>query len=442
MDFILGVFDYVSSLGSTIMVPIMFFLVALCFGQGFQKSFKIGLTIGIGFIGLNLVINLFWSHLTPIANALLEKFGLDMQYADAGWMVGSAIGFASPVGTFIIPFILVLNIILLATNLTKTLDVDIWNFWHFCFYGGVVYKLTNSVVWGYVTAAVIAAISLKIGDIGAKYIENEMGVPGISVPQCFAASTVPLGLALDKLYSVIPGLKDANVNPEKVAEKIGVFGEPATIGFILGVFLSVICGFTVQQVLSNGLGLAALLFLMPRMVKVLMEGLMPLSEAAKKFMSKHFKGKDFYIGLDSAITLANPTTIVASVILVPITLLVALLPFNKVLPGADLSAAAYYVCMFSIIHKGDLVKTLISGTVLLIIVYFFMTLFGPQINELAIAAGYVSDSSLMISTGVNPVAGPFLCLAKYLGALGPWLIVIVGVVVFALLHIYDKRKNG
>ena len=82
MDFILGVFDYVSSLGSTIMVPIMFFLVALCFGQGFQKSFKIGLTIGIGFIGLNLVINLFWSHLTPIANALLEKFGLDMQYAD------------------------------------------------------------------------------------------------------------------------------------------------------------------------------------------------------------------------------------------------------------------------------------------------------------------------------------------------------------------------
>lgn len=442
MNFVLEVFNYISNLGSTIMVPIMFFLVALCFGQGFQKSFKIGLTIGIGFIGLNLVINLFWTYLTPIANALLVKFGLDMQFADAGWMVGSAIGFASPVGTFIIPFILLVNIVLLATNLTKTLDVDIWNFWHFCFYGGIVYKLTDSVVWGYVTAAIIASISLKIADIGAKYIEHEMGVPGISVPQCFAASTVPLGLILDKVYSLIPGLKDVNVNPEKISEKIGIFGEPATIGFILGVFLSIVCGFDLQNILGNGLGLAALLFLMPRMVKVLMEGLMPLSEAAKKFMSKHFKGKEFYIGLDSAITLANPTTIVASVILVPITLLIALLPFNKVLPGADLSAAAYYVCMFSIIHKGDLVKTTISGAILLVIVYFFMTLFGPQINEMAIAAGYVSDSSLMISTGVNPVAGPLLCVVKYFGTLGPWLLVLVGIAVFVALYFYDKKMNS
>jgi galactitol-specific phosphotransferase system IIC component len=74
------------------------------------------------------VINLFWVYLTPAANLLLERFGLHMQYVDGGWMTGSAIGFASPVGTFIIPFALAINIILLAVNWTKTLNVDIWNF--------------------------------------------------------------------------------------------------------------------------------------------------------------------------------------------------------------------------------------------------------------------------------------------------------------------------
>ena len=161
------IFEYIQSLGAGVMVPIMFMLVALVFGQGLSKSIKIGLTIGIGFIGLNLVIGLFWQHLTPIADGLLDKFGLEMNYVDAGWMAGAAIAFSNPVGTFIIPFAIAINIVLLSTNLTKTLNVDIWNFWHFAFYGGIVYAITGSVVWGYAMAGIMAALSLKFGDMGA-----------------------------------------------------------------------------------------------------------------------------------------------------------------------------------------------------------------------------------------------------------------------------------
>lgn len=434
------IFEYIQSLGSGVVVPIMFMLVALVFGQGITKSVRIGLTIGIGFIGLNLAIGLFWQYLTPIADALLANFGLEMNYVDAGWMVGATIAFANPVGTFIIPFALGVNIILLSLNLTKTLNVDIWNFWHYAFYGGIVYTLTGNVIYGYIMAGVMAAVSLKFGDIGAKYIEAEMGIPGISVPQCFAASTLPLGLILDKIYSYIPGLNKVNVNPESLSKKIGIFGEPATIGFLLGAGLSIIVGFDVPTILSNGLGVAALLFLLPRMVKILMEGLVPLSEAAKEFMQKRFKGREFYIGLDSAITLANPTTITAAVLIVPVTLLVALLPFNTVMPGADLAAGAYYVCLFSIIHRNDLVKTMISGSILIVIVYFFMSLFAPMINTLAIAGGYEATGSLAISTGVNPVAGPLLVLVKNFGApLGVILMVLAGVAIFVLGLLYEKK---
>lgn len=443
MSVISAIFNYISNLGSTVVVPIMFMLVSLVFGLGLKKSFKIGITIGIGFIGLNLVIGLFWQYLSPVAELLASRFGLSMQYVDTGWMTGSAIGFASPIGTFIIPFAILVNIILLSTNLTKTLNVDIWNFWHFCFYGGIAYALTGSIFWGYVMAGIMAAISLKFGDIGAKYIEKEMGVPGISVPQCFAASTLPLGLILDKIYSYIPGLKNINVSPKKLSERIGILGEPATIGLVLGVLLSIAVGYDLAKILQTGLGLASLLFLLPRMVKILMEGLIPLSDAAKTFTQKRFHGKEFYIGLDSAITLANPTTVVVAVLLVPITLLVALLPFNKVLPGADLAAGAYYVCIFSLIHKGDLIKTTISGTVLMVLVYLFMTIFAPMVNKLALAANIASGSGgLGIAAGVNVIAGPLLLPLQYLGKnLGPILLVILGIVIFILATLYEKHVD-
>jgi len=437
------IFQYISSLGSTVVVPLMFMLVALAFGLSLAKSFKVGLTIGIGFTGLNLVINMFWVYLTPAADLLLKKFGLAMNYVDGGWMTGSAIGFASPVGTFIIPFALAVNIILLATNLTKTLNVDIWNFWHFCFYGGIAYALTGSVIWGYVMAGVMAALSLKFADMGAKYIEDEMGIPGISVPQCFAASTIPLGLALEKLYDRIPGFSKVKVDTETMSKNLGVFGEPATIGFLLGLLLSISVGYDIKKTIETSIAVGAMLLIMPRMVKILMEGLIPLSDAAKSFMQKRFKGKEFYIGLDSAITLANPTTITVAVVLIPITIFIALLPFNVVLPAGDLAAGAYYVCFFSIIHKGNFLRTLLSGTLLMVAIYWLMSTFAPMINQLAIAAGYVKAGATMgISAGVNVVAGPLLLIIKSLGGnVGAIVMLTVAIVVFYICHIYNKSHE-
>lgn len=436
------IFEYISGLGSTIMVPIMFMLVGLVFGLKLAKSFKVGLTIGIGFMGLNLVIGMLFSYLGPAAELLLEKFGLELNYIDGGWMTGAAIGFASTVGTFIIPFALLVNIILLATKLTKTLNVDIWNFWHYAFYGGMVYTFTGSLVWGFVMAGVMAALSLKFGDMGAKYIEKEMGIPGISVPQCFAASTIPVGLVLDKVYDKIPGINKIQVDTETLSKKLGIFGEPPTIGFILGILLAIAVGYDVKGILEMGIAIGALLLIMPRMVKILMEGLIPISEAAKSFMQKRFAGKEFYIGLDSAITLGNPTTIAVGILLIPITILIALLPFNKVLPAGDLAAGAYYVCFFAIIHKGNFFRTMLSGSILMVGIYALMSTFAPVINELAISAGYIEAGSVGMSAGVNVVAGPLMAIVRGMGNLGGFLMVGVAAVIFYLSHMYEKRQEA
>ena len=186
------------------------------------------------------------------------------------------------------------------------------------------------------------------------------------------------------------------------------------------------------------------MLLMPRMVKILMEGLIPLSEAAKSFMQKRFKGREFYIGLDSAITLANPTTMVVGILLVPITLMIALLPFNTVLPAGDLSAGAYYVCFFAIIHKGDFFRTLLSGTILMTAVYGLMTVFAPMINVLAINAGYVEPGAAMgISAGMNVVAGTLMAVLNFVGGnLGAILMLLVAAGMFVLSSLYIKKNEG
>ena len=50
------ILNFILGLGSTVMLPIIIFVFGLIMRAGFSKSFKSGVTIGIGFTGINLVI--------------------------------------------------------------------------------------------------------------------------------------------------------------------------------------------------------------------------------------------------------------------------------------------------------------------------------------------------------------------------------------------------
>ena len=71
---------------------------------------------------------------------------------------------------------------------------------------------------------------------------------------------------------------------------------------------------------------------------------MPISEAAKKFTQEKFKGRKFLIGLDAAVVVGNPDVITTSLIVIPLTILMAaVLPGNRVLPFADLAVVTFRV---------------------------------------------------------------------------------------------------
>ena len=70
MDIILGLVQYFVDLGAAVMLPIVIFIVAICLGQSVRKAIKSGISIGIGFIGIGLVISLMLNNLAPAAQAM------------------------------------------------------------------------------------------------------------------------------------------------------------------------------------------------------------------------------------------------------------------------------------------------------------------------------------------------------------------------------------
>ena len=128
-DFVRGFLD----LGATVILPVVIFLLGLFFRQKIGAAFRSGLTIGVAFVGIFLVIDLLVKNLGPAAQAMVKNLGVSLNVIDVGWPATSSIAWASSVAAFIIPLGIIVNVVLLVTKVTKTMNVDIWNFWHYTF---------------------------------------------------------------------------------------------------------------------------------------------------------------------------------------------------------------------------------------------------------------------------------------------------------------------
>lgn len=398
-----SIFNFLTGLGSPVMLPIVVFILGLILGQKTSKAFVSAITVGVGFIGLNLVIGLLFEALGPATAQLVETTGLQLNSLDVGWGVAAAIAFGTTVGSLVFVVVLVVNVVMFILNWTKTLNIDLWNYWHYAFTGSLVYLVTGgNLVLGLVAAAIHAAVALLIGDWTAKEVQEFFRLPGVSIPQGWAVTSVPVIKALNWVVDKIPGLRDIYWDDEGLQKKLGVFGQPIIMGAILGLLFGLIAyGFDVR-VLTLAVQMAAVMLLIPRIIAIFMEGLTPLSEAARVFMQKRFEGREFYVGLDSAILIGHPITIVAAIILIPITLLLAaILPGNTTLPAADLAATAFFVSMVPPLTRGNLFRSLLYGVVIMTMVLYLSSAFAPMLTQIAMDIGYAIPEGAVQITGLS-----------------------------------------
>jgi len=403
MDVISAIFDFLTGLGSTVMLPIIILILGLILGQKVGRAFISALMVGVGFVGLGLVTTLLFDGLGPATNALVEKTGLQLNALDVGWGVAAAIAFGTTVGSLVFIIALVINIVMFVLNWTKTLNVDMWNYWHYAFTGSLVYLVTGgNLLLGIIGAGIHCVVSLLIADWTAKDVQNFFKIPGVSIPQGWAITSVPIIKGLNWVVDRIPGLRDVYLDSEGLKKKLGVFGQPIIMGAVLGLLFGLIAYGFDTRVLTLAVQMAAVMVLIPRIIAIFMEGLTPLSESARVFMMKRFEGREFYIGLDSAILIGHPITIAAAIILIPITLLLAaILPGNNTLPAADLAATAFFVSMVPPLTKGNFFRSLLYGTIIMVVVLYVSSAFAPLLTQIASDIGYGVPEGAVQITGLS-----------------------------------------
>lgn len=454
METILGpVSGYLNDLGPSVVLPVLITVFGVVLGLSVGKSFRAGATIGIGFIGINLVIGLLGAQVAPAAAGMAEGVGVTLDVVDVGWPSSAAIAFGSSIGAMIIPLGLLVNVLLLMTGLTRTFDIDLWNYWHSALIGALVAAVTGNYLLGLLSAAVHLALILAMADLTAPIVQRYFQLPEISFPHGTSAPYGLLAIPLNRLFDAIPGLRRLDATPEAIQKRFGLFGETLMMGLVLGLLIGLL-GYGVDApredsiaILTLAISLAAAMFLLPRMVAILMEGLMPISEAARAFVQKRFPGRTFYIGLDSAIAVGQPSVIATSLLLVPVTLLIAVVlapAGNRVLPLVDLATIPFIVAVMVPIFRGNIVRSVIGGGVLIGAGLFVATWIAPLFTQVAVDSGFaLEEGQATISSlvdGANPLTGLFVGAAQ-LGLPGVLVLAILCMAGVAAVRVVMRRRD-
>ncbi|SCB90173.1 PTS galactitol transporter subunit IIC [Weissella bombi] len=439
----MAVINWLLDAGPTVFLPLLLFIFGLALRIKPGKAFKAALMVGIGFTGLNLIIGLLTDNLGPAAQAMVKNFGLSLNSIDVGWPAASAISYGTTLGSLAIPIGVALNVILLVIGLTKTLDVDLWNYWHIAFSGSLVYAATNNFGLGLFTMIVHAMWIYFLADLAAPTIQKHYGLEGISFPQGASAPGFVLALPINWVLDRIPGVKNIHWTPETIQKKLGVFGDSAVMGLIIGIVIGALAQYDLTKILNLGITTSAVLILMPRMVAILMEGLSPISEAANTMVQKKFPGRNLYIGMDSALAVGQEAVLSASLILVPVSLLIAvILPGNRVLPFGDLATIPFMLAVMAAVFGGNVFRIVVGGIIDLAVSLYLASWIAPLLTSAAKSAHFAMNGATSISVLSDGGAWTTLLIVG-MGKLMSWTgMAIVFVIVLGLMIWLNKFKKS
>lgn len=220
-----------------------------------------------------------------------------------------------------------------------------------------------------------------------------------------------------KVVEKIPGLNKIKINVSWFSEKLGSFGESSVLAFVVGLILSVLTKQSFSGALTLSVTLAAAIILMPKVVGLLMEGLLPLSKDARKYFKKRLGDEyEIYIGMDEALCLGDEMGISLVGIMIPITILIAFMPGVHMFPLSTLGSMIYITCAMSMYANGDMFRGLLSSVGVVIYKTYVNTWMAPIVTQLALSAGFISSATTLVS---GSSSAEFNCLL--VGVLGKLL---------------------
>ena len=439
MNIITPPIQYILDLGSSVMLPLVIIIFALCLGIKVGKAFNAGLMIGIGFVGIGIVVTLMRETLGPAAEQMANNFGLNLTVLDLGWPGTSPMTWASQIAIVAIPVAIIVNLIMLALKLTRVVNVDIWNIWHMTFTGAMVHIVTGNYMLGILGVVVHAIFSYKFGDWFQYDTRDYFGLEGIAVPHGTSAYCAPFAVIVDAILDKIPVINKIDIDTEKIEKKFGAFGQPIIVGFILGIIVGLLAKYDIKKTLQLAISVSAVMYLMPKVIKPIMEGLLPISEAAREKLSAKFGGGNFLIGLDPALLLGDSSVISAGLLFIPLTVIIAaIVPGNRVLPFGDLATIGFFIAMAVAIHHGNIFRTLISGSIIMFITIWIANQTVELQTILATNAGMLNGADLVgsLDQGGSPITYIMIQIFDRSNIVG---LIVIGAIYFVGIAMTYRR---
>lgn len=239
----------------------------------------------------------------------------------------------------------------------------------------------------------------------------------------------------------IPYVRDIKIATEVIQRRLSVLGDPASLGAIIGGVLAIIASVEVKAILQTAITMAAVMTIIPRMAKRLMEGVYPISKRIQEIaQARAGSFGQISIGLDSAVSVGHPVTLSLSMVMIPIMLvLAAIIPGNEFLPFASLTGLPFAFVLVTAVCRGDMFRTLLTGLLTLSLALLIGTNLAPLVTSTAVSTGF------SLPNGTSSISS-----VDYAGAMLPWAMIqgvkfkVVGVVVLTvitlLLALGNRRK--
>lgn len=389
METLQNIMQTITSMGASAILPLVIFILGIVFRMRVTEAIKAGITVGIGFIGLTLVVDLLSESLQPAID-YYSNIGSGFTIVDLGWPAVGAAAWVAPFAGLVIPIGLVLNILLVRLKWTKTLNVDIWNYMHFLVPGALAYFILDNFLIGLVVSVSLSVLALFVGDKIASDWQKYYGLEDTTCTTLIhTAWTLPFVWIINKIIDHIPGLKYWDISLEKLQKRLGLIGDPAIIGVIVGLILGVLTKQDITTIVPMAMGVAGVQVLLPKVVGILMEGLTPIGKAAKEMMIKQMgDDAELIIGMDCALGLGDPATVTVTVVTIPLTMLAALiLPGVRTFPIGILTSIIYMTTMSVMVSKGNVIRAVISTLLFTIVVMYLGGYVAPGATEFLRGAG-------------------------------------------------------
>lgn len=416
-----------------VMLPIIILMIALAVRLPLRRALMSAVALAAGFAGVFIAFNFFVANISPAVEQLSAVRGLHFTVLDVGWPPLAAITWASPLAAISIPLILIVNLLMLATGLTRTIYIDIWNYWHFAMVGALVLTASGSMMLGLSATLLVAIYCFKMAEWTAPDVEREMGLKGIAASPLSVNGWVPYVAVFDWLLDRTPVLRSLNYNPEKNASKkdgdsyswVALLSEPMVIGFLMGLALALAAGYGVKETLEMSVHISAVMFLLPKSAGLIGEAMMPITTALRGQVERHFPSrKNLIVALDTGFLMGHKSIIMTGLILMALAILIALvLPGNKVLPLGDLPNLISVMALSVLMFRGNVFRAVLAGIPVIVIFLLISSEMAPLFTDLARKTpSFEAGGAGLITAftdGGNPIR--FLVFHLYQGKL--WAVV-------------------